>query len=109
MSFTKAPSFDFSISSFGGVDLSSIPMAFYFVNSSLHWVLEQYTDPHYTTLDLRHTICPACDALPVPSIPDILYESTLVVGKTIKQLAHGVREKLRTWWKKVTKFLSPKG
>ena len=104
MSFTKLPSFDFSISSFGGVDLSTIPMAFGFVNSSLYWVLEQYTDPHSVELDFRHTICPECDRVPVPSMQEMFFDSTVIVGKSMKMWFSRCKEKIHTYWKKVKNF-----
>jgi Ca2+-dependent lipid-binding protein len=41
MSFLELPKVDFTVSSFGGWDLSKIPIAFQFINSSIYWMLEQ--------------------------------------------------------------------
>eukprot|EP01036_Dinobryon_divergens_P024132 gene24132-32549_t len=60
-SFLGAPSMDFSISGFGGFDLGSFPLAYYWVNVTISWVLQQYTHPEYIELDLRHYFCPVCD------------------------------------------------
>jgi hypothetical protein len=40
----SAPQLAFSISSFGGLELSSMPYAYQWVNSSMHWLLEQVRD-----------------------------------------------------------------
>jgi len=61
MSFIQLPILDFTINSFGGLDLSSIPYAFQFVNSSLYSILQEYTEPKSTAIDLRHTLCSTCD------------------------------------------------
>lgn len=61
MSFTELPRVDFTLNSFGGLELSAIPVAYTFVNSSLHYLLRHYTYPEATELDLRHTLCPSCD------------------------------------------------
>lgn len=37
----SAPQLAFSITSFGGLELSTVPYAFHWVNSSMHWLLEQ--------------------------------------------------------------------
>jgi hypothetical protein len=44
LSFMSAPQLAFSISSFGGLELSSMPYAYQWVNSSMHWLLEQVRD-----------------------------------------------------------------
>jgi Ca2+-dependent lipid-binding protein len=40
-SFLEPPTVDFTVSSFGGVDLSAIPLAFQWMNGTIHWMLEQ--------------------------------------------------------------------
>jgi hypothetical protein len=41
LSFLRPPQLAFSISSFGGLELTSMPYAFQWVNSSMHWLLAQ--------------------------------------------------------------------
>jgi hypothetical protein len=41
MQFTEIPKISFSINSLGGIELSTVPYAFYWVNSSIYWILEQ--------------------------------------------------------------------
>lgn len=41
LSFLSAPQLGFSLSGLGGIELSSVPYAFQWVNSSMHYVLEQ--------------------------------------------------------------------
>ncbi len=72
LSFIEQPSLDFSVSSLGGVELSAIPVAFYWMNTTLHWVLRQYTAPLSVSLDLRHTVCPDCDAPPLASLREVV-------------------------------------
>jgi hypothetical protein len=106
MFFPSLPSLDFTINSFGGLDLTSIPLAFHYVNSSLFWIMEQYTYPMSTTLDLRHTFCETCDAVPVPTIPEVLVETSLTFGKKIRQSMLGAKQKLRFMFDKAKHVVS---
>ena len=45
LSFLGLPSVDFSISGFGGLDLVAFPLAYYWVNVTISWVLEQVKQP----------------------------------------------------------------
>lgn len=109
ISFIQPPSIDFSLNSFGGsFDLSSIPLAYYFVNTSIHYVLRHYTAPHFTTVDMRHTICPACDTVPVPTLSETILQSTRDVSMQIRGLLQDMRKtwkdgvsKVKTWWKRM--------
>lgn len=46
------------------LDLTTIPLAFYFLNQSMHSLMREYTKPHFTTLDLRELLCPECYETP---------------------------------------------
>lgn len=105
MFFPTVPSLDFTINSFGGLDLSSIPLAFHFVNSSMFWIMEQYTYPMFTTLDLRHTLCTTCDAAPVPTIPEVLIDSSLSFGRKLKSTIFGFKQKVQTIVAKAKSFV----
>jgi len=37
----EIPKISFTIKSLGGIELSTVPYAFHWVNSSIHWILEQ--------------------------------------------------------------------
>lgn len=34
----------------------------------------QYTAPKYTTVDLRHSICPTCDEITPPTVKEVLHD-----------------------------------
>ncbi len=106
MFFPSLPSLDFTINSFGGLDLTSIPLAFHFVNTSMFWFMEQYTFPMFTTLDLRHTFCSTCDTQPVPTIPEVLVDSSLVLGRKVQQLLSGVKRKVKSLLHKTSMVIS---
>ena len=54
MFFTSIPTLDFTTSSFGGVDLTSVPIAFSWLNDTAFWLLEEVSQSvvlvsaHYT-------------------------------------------------------------
>ena len=106
ISFLELPTLDFSISSFGGLELSSIPLAYYWVNATLSWMLGQYTYPLYTVVDLRHNICPLCDKPPELSIGEILRDFAVTMQQRLvlrsKQMVGAVRMGWG-WGKKVAK------
>jgi hypothetical protein len=81
--FLSPPSLDLSVSSFGGLDLSSVPGVYHWMNITLTWLMEQYTWPHYGTVDLRHYICPLCDA-PPPLTPGEMMSDAM---RTLAQVA----------------------
>lgn len=41
MYFTSIPSLDFTPSSFGGLDLTTVPIAFSWLNDTAFWLLEE--------------------------------------------------------------------
>ena len=86
VSFLHLPVLDCTISTIGGVDLSSIPGMYTWINITMSWLLNQYTAPRYGTLDLRHNICPSCDGKlgPAPWSPDAIVEAAANVGNNIK-------------------------
>ncbi|KAJ1438846.1 hypothetical protein B484DRAFT_477035 [Ochromonadaceae sp. CCMP2298] len=105
VSFMQPPQMGFTLSSFGGLELSTVPYAYYWVNSTMHWLLEQYTTPNFVTLDLRHTICPSCDAITVvpPTFREVLIDAvrflnaTVAVAQTqLRDFALHVRADLQT-------------
>lgn len=70
MYFTEVPKLDFSVSSLGGLELSSIPIVYSHLSAAGHYLLEQFTAPYTTTIDLRHLMCSSCDADPNGTLAD---------------------------------------
>ena len=98
ISFTRLPVLDCSISSFGGVDLASIPGVHTWINITMTWLLSQYTAPHFGVFDLRHTICPSCDGGKVAHAPwsaEAMKEAADALGNGLT----GGWEQLRTAWR----------
>lgn len=88
MSFLSAPSLDFTVSSFGGsVELSAIPLAFSWMNASMHAALSQYTAPMYATVDARHIICPSCDLVTLPSAQEVLRDAVRALRERVRGAA----------------------
>lgn len=109
MSFTELPRVDFTLNSFGGLELSAIPAAYTFVNSSLHYLLRHYTYPEATALDLRHTLCPTCDkddtgAVTSPmSVLQELSRLPHVLSLSAKRMMQPLRDcwrQLTGWWRR---------
>eukprot|EP01032_Pedospumella_encystans_P011087 gene11087-12920_t len=99
LSFLSAPQLGFSLSGLGGIELSSVPYAFQWVNSSMHYVLEQYTAPKYMELDIRHTLCATCDLPLVPAhdLGKVLKHGVTTAAEKLKQAA----AKAKVLWAKV--------
>lgn len=85
ISFLRTPLLDTSISSFGGVDLASIPGVYTWINITMSWLLGQFTVPNYGTVDLRRNICPSCDGKPAPSTVEALQVAAEAVQNGIKE------------------------
>lgn len=84
ISFLRLPALDTAISSFGGVDLASIPGVYTWLNITMTWLLGQLTAPNSGTVDLRKTICPSCDGKPAPSTAEALQGAAEAVGKGLR-------------------------
>jgi len=100
ISFTRLPVLDCSISSFGGVDLASIPGVYTWINITMTWLLTQYTAPRFGVFDLRHTICPSCDDGKVTHAPwsaEAMKEAADALGNGLK----GGWEQLRAAWRSI--------
>jgi hypothetical protein len=100
ISFERLPVLDCSISSFGGVDLASIPGVYTWINITMTWLLTQYTAPRFGVFDLRHTICPSCDDGKVTHAPwsaEAMKEAADALGNGLK----GGWEQLRAAWRSI--------
>lgn len=100
IAFLTLPALDMGVSTFGGVDLSSVPVLQGWINSTLFYVIDQMTFPHVIEFDLGAIVCPNCVdgdvnnvALSVPArVLDAVLGLTLrakdVVGTTLKRVLH---------------------
>ena len=83
VAFLTLPALDMGVSTFGGVDLSSVPILQGWVNSTLFYVIQQMTYPHAIEFDMGSIICPNCydDVVAAPkSAPKILVDVVLGLG-----------------------------
>jgi len=101
VSFIQPPQMDFEIRSLGGIELSTVPYAYYWVNATLHWVLGQYTSPYYTVIDLRHTICPSCDTNVSSMTSPSLRESLLEAAGFLRNMSIHTHEQLQSKWQQL--------
>ena len=63
VSFLEMPKLDVSIGvgrGFSNIDVANIPGVYNFLNSTLTWMLSQYTYPKSGALDMGSTLCPSC-------------------------------------------------
>ena len=68
-SFLTIPALDMGISTFGGVDLSSVPLLHGWVNSSLFYVMRQLTYPNELEFNMGSILCTTCfdeEVIPAP-------------------------------------------
>jgi len=66
ISFLELPTLDLAISSFGGVDISSIPGVYSWIKITMTWLLRQYTFPSFASFDIKGWLCPTCDEVSSP-------------------------------------------
>jgi len=50
----------------------------------------------FTTIDIRHNLCPSCDSPPPPTLPETFLLTTLSIGKTIRTTLYRFVQKLRS-------------
>jgi hypothetical protein len=78
----RPPQMGFTLSSFGGLELSTVPYAYYWVNSTMHWLLEQVSyelhrnRPLYIVTNLPSSASSASSASPTPAVHDTEFHRT---------------------------------
>jgi hypothetical protein len=86
-SFITMPTVDLTISSFGGIDLATIPGVYSLINITTNWLLAQYTAPNEYVYDMRRVMCPSCYEKE-PTVQEIILEAIKNTVHTWNEAGH---------------------
>lgn len=92
ITFLELPTLDIAISSFGGIDISSIPGVYSWIKITITWLLGQCTSPSFASMDLKEWLCPTCneesssDQKTSPKLINILADLLRETGNAFKSV-----------------------